>query len=63
MVKDTVNKVGRHLEILAGKKIPVSSSLDMLCRRAETVEEMVVIEVMREVINELQGQEIHRKAS
>ena len=63
MVKDTVNKVGRHLEILTGKNIPISTSLDMLGRRAETVEEMVVIEVMREVIKELRGHEIHQKAS
>jgi len=52
MVKETVNKVGRHLEILATRRIPLASSLDLLGRQAKSVEEMVVIEVIREVIKE-----------
>ena len=63
MVKETVNKVGRHLEILAGKKIPIGTSLDLLGRQAKSVEEMVVIEVMREVLKELHGDILHQKAS
>ena len=63
MVKETVNKMGRQLEILVGKKIPVATSLDMLSRKAKTVEEMVVVEVMREVYSELHGQIYQQKAS
>ena len=63
MIKETVNKLGRHLEILTQKNIPVETSLDMLGRQAKTVEELVVVEVMREVISELHGDILHQKAS
>lgn len=62
MVRSTVGKVGRNLERLMSKRLPVGASFNILERRAKTIEEMVVIEVMREVYVELNGKE-HRLAS
>jgi hypothetical protein len=53
MVRNTVGKMGRNLERLVNKRLPVSASFNILERRAKTVEELVVIEVMREVYGEL----------
>ncbi len=62
MVRSTVGKVGRNLERLMNKRLPVGASFNILERRAKTIEEIVVIEVMREVYCELNGKE-HRLAS
>lgn len=53
MVRNTVGKMSRNLERLVNKRLPVSASFNILERRAKTVEELVVIEVMREVYGEL----------
>ena len=53
MVRSTVGKVGRNLERLMNKRLPVGASFSILERRAKSVEELVVIEVMREVYGEL----------
>lgn len=53
MVRSTVGKVGRNLERLVSRRLPVSASFNILERRAKSVEELVVIEVMREVYGEL----------
>ena len=53
MVSTTVGKVGRNLQRLVDKRLPVSASLNILERRAKSVEELVVIEVMREVYGEI----------
>ena len=55
MVKSTINRVGRHLEKLAQNRIPISVSFDLLTRKAKSVEEVIVIEVMREVYQEMKG--------
>lgn len=57
MVRNTVGKVGRNLERLMDKRIPLTASFSILERRAKSVEELVVIEVMREVYWDLQGRE------
>lgn len=62
MVRDTVQKMGRHLENLAEKRIPIGVSFDLLGRRARSIEEVIVIEVMREAYAEMDGTR-HRKAS
>ena len=53
MVSTTVGKVGRNLQRLVDKRLPVGASLNILERRAKSVEELVVIEVMREVYGEI----------
>ena len=53
MVRTTVGKVGRNLERLVSRRLPVSASFNILERRAKSVEELIVIEVMREVYGEL----------
>jgi len=53
MVRKTVHRMGRNLERLASRDIPVEEALDIMYRRARTVEEMVVVEVMREAVCEL----------
>ena len=55
MVRSTVGKMGRNLELLVNKRLPVHASFRILERRAKTVEELVVIEVMREVYGEMSG--------
>ena len=62
MVRKTVHRVGRHLEILAGKQIPIQHSFDLLERRARSVEEAIVVEVMREAYAEV-ALDRQRKAS
>lgn len=53
MIRQTVKTVGDQIERLARKKIPVAESLEILCKTASTSEELVVIEVMREVYQEM----------
>ena len=57
MVRNTVGKIGRNLERLMDKRIPLTASFSILERKAKSVEELVVIEVMREVYWEIQGKE------
>jgi len=51
--KRTVHRIGRQLEQLAGNQIPIQRAFALLARKAQSVEEIVVIEVMREVYEEL----------
>lgn len=53
MVRTTVGKIGKQLEELAESHLPLEASLRMVERKASTVEELVVIEVMKEVILEM----------
>lgn len=57
MIKNTVAKVGRNLGRLMDRRIPVTASFSILEKRAKTIEEIVVLEVMREVYWEFQGKE------
>ena len=57
MIKNTVAKVGRNLERLLDRRIPLTASFSILEKRAKTVEEIVVLEVMREVYWEFQSKE------
>lgn len=62
MVRTTVGKIGRNLERLTNKRLPVNASFNILERRAKSIEELVVIEVMREVYGEISNGG-HRLAS
>lgn len=51
--KRTVHRIGRQLERLASNQIPIQRAFELIAKKAQSVEEMVVIEVMREVYEEL----------
>ena len=53
MIRHTLHNLARKLEHLSSYQIPITRSLDLLERRARTIEEVVVIEVMRESFREL----------
>ena len=63
MIKNTVKRIGDDLEKLANKRIPLATSFKLLEQRASTVEELVVIEVMREALNEHLASQEHLIAS
>jgi len=52
-VKRTVHRIGRQLEQLSSNHIPVQRAFELLSKKARSVEELVVIEVMREVYEEM----------
>ncbi|HEX7927132.1 MAG TPA: hypothetical protein VF678_06040 [bacterium] len=51
-IRRTVNDIGRKLEQLCDNHVSISRAFDLLATRSKTIEEMVVIEVMREVYQE-----------
>lgn len=53
MIRTTVKNVSKKLEHLSRYEIPFTRSLDLLESRARTLEEMIVIEVMRESYREV----------
>ena len=55
MIRNTVHSVAKKLEHLLNYDIPVERSFQLLAGRARSVEEMVVVEVMRETYRELQN--------
>lgn len=54
MIRRTVRKVGKQIEQLAERGISMGKSFDILARKAGSIEEIVVIEVMREIHNDLE---------
>ena len=53
MIRKTVKKIGKKLEQLTDREISMSRAFDILSKKASNIEEIVVIEVMREVYQEL----------
>lgn len=58
-IKRTVVKLGRQLERMAEKEVSLSVAFDILAKKSASIEEMVVVEVMREVYSEMQEKGIH----
>ena len=54
MINHTVQELGEQLERLMRFKMPINSAFDLLSKKAGSVEEQVVVEVMRESATELQ---------
>jgi hypothetical protein len=52
-IRQTVHRVGRRLEKLSSQGLALSRAFEIVARKAESLEEMVVIEVMREVFQEM----------
>ena len=50
---DTLRKMIGHLETMATQHISISQALDMLEDAAQTYDELIVVNVMRESFNEL----------
>jgi hypothetical protein len=53
MIRRTVQRIGKQLEQLAERDVPMNRAFDILAGKARNVEEIVVIEVMREVYQEI----------
>ena len=53
MIRRTVRKVGKQIEQLAERGISMGTAFDILARKAGSIEEIVVVEVMREIHNDL----------
>lgn len=51
-IRRTVHDIGRQLEQLASNHVNMMRAFEILAKRSDTIEEMVVIEVMREVYQE-----------
>jgi hypothetical protein len=58
-IRHTVNKLGRQLEFLVARQVSLSVAFDILAKKSSNIEEMVVVEVMREVYLEMQERGIH----
>ena len=53
MIKSTVKKIGDQLEQMSDREISITRAFDILAKKAGSIEEIVVIEVMREVYDEM----------
>ena len=51
--KRTIIRIGRQLQQMANNHIALDDAFNIVARKAHTVEEMVVIEVMREAYEEM----------
>lgn len=59
MIRRTVQSLAKKIEHLSQYQIPIQRSLDLLEQRARTIEEIVVIEVMRESYLEMASDVAH----
>ncbi len=53
MIRRTVRRIGKQLVQLAERQVPMGRAFDILSSKAMSVEEVVVVEVMREVYREV----------
>ncbi len=53
MIRRTVRRVGRQIEQLVERGISLSTAFDILARKAGSIEEIVVVEVMREIHSDM----------
>jgi metal-dependent HD superfamily phosphatase/phosphodiesterase len=52
-MKQTIHRIGRQLERMAHHTISLSVAFEILAKKATSIEEMVIVEVMREVYLEM----------
>ena len=57
MIRKTVRKIGKQLGRLVERDISMTRAFDILTRKAKSIEEIVVVEVMREVYQEVLANE------
>lgn len=53
MIRTTVGKIGKELEQMTQQSLPVGMAFEILSQRARTLEEQVVVEVMKESFQEM----------
>lgn len=53
MVRNTIRRLSKQLEQMTDREISVNRAFDILCKKAQSIEEIVVVEVMREVYLEI----------
>ena len=53
-LKQTIHRIGKQLERMAHHTISLNIAFEILAKKAASIEEMVIIEVMREVYMEMQ---------
>jgi len=61
MIRQTVRRVGKQLEQLIDHDIPMTRAFDILSNKARSIEEIVVVEVMREVYQEAMDAELMQR--
>jgi hypothetical protein len=57
-IRQTVHRIGRQLERMAHHTISIDIAFDILAKKSQSIEEMVVIEVMREIYLEMRSRGI-----
>jgi len=58
MIRQTVRRIGKQLEQLVEHDVPMTRAFDILSNKARSIEEIVVVEVMREVYLEVVDDEM-----
>ncbi len=53
MIRMTAGKVAKDLEKMTADQLPITTVFEILAKRAESVEEAVVVEVMKESFLEM----------
>lgn len=53
MINNSVKKIGDQLERLMDRDISITRAFDIIAKKSSSIEEIVVIEVMREVYAEM----------
>lgn len=53
MVRNTIRRLSKQLEQMLDREISMTRAFDILSKKAKSVEEIVVVEVMREVYQEI----------
>jgi hypothetical protein len=62
MIRRTVQKIGKQLEQLVEREVPMTRAFDILSSKAGSIEEIVVVEVMREVYLEIVDGDLMERA-
>ncbi len=60
-IENTVHRFCRKLEKISRKKTSFSQAFENLEKQAKTIEEVVVLEVMRETCKELSQEHLHQQ--
>ena len=58
MIRMTVGKIARDLELMTNNNTPIGTAFEILASGANTVEEQVVLEVMKESFQEVYSTEL-----
>ncbi len=53
MVRNTIRRLSKQLEQMTDREISMNRAFDILLKKANSIEDIVVIEVMREVYLEI----------